>query len=83
MDNWHGGLNAASEEGALAMGPFIFAIFVICTPDLLSCNHIPHLEKNFYTNVTECRKYVTTMETYTNNNVSIVMGTCVWRIVND
>ena len=65
------------------MGPFVFAIFVICSPNLLSCNYIDHLEKNFNTNVQECREYVKLMETHTNTNVSIVMGTCVWRTVND
>ena len=63
------------------MGPILFAVFVVCSADFLSCSNVDSLTKSFGVNRDKCLEYVDMMERGLKNNQVIVMGTCVWRIV--
>jgi len=64
------------------MGPILFAIFVVCSADLLTCSSVDSLTKTF-SNRDNCQEYVNMMEQGLKNNLVVVMGTCVWRITHD
>ena len=70
------------------MGPLLFAIFVVCTPDLLYCNDTTTMTAMFryhYENSRRstdlCKAYVVEMLAIPREDNQILMGKCVWRIV--
>jgi len=63
------------------MGPYLFAIFVVCTPNLIHCADRVHETTLFVDNDLEvCQKYVKHEEELALNN-SVVMGSCVLRMI--
>ena len=64
------------------MIPSLFAIFVVCSADLLVCNNISDLVIVFRSgNVEECNKFVEDVLSLEYEDDNIRMGKCVWRIV--
>ncbi len=70
------------------MGPFIFAVFVVCTPDLLICNNTPSMTTMHLYDLDGCKAHVKVVieKEYKDTDVGrhdnrIRMGTCVWRII--
>ena len=64
------------------MGPFVFAIFVVCTSDLLICHNPSFMTTLFADNDTvKCKAYVEEIVAKETNKDYIRMGKCVWRIV--
>ncbi len=63
------------------MESFLFAIFVVCTPDLLVCMNVSSMTKSYHYDLDACKSYVqkTVEEDYEGD--LIFMGKCVWRIV--
>ena len=61
--------------------PTIFAIFMLCSPDLLTCEEQPSQE---LTDKYTCEEFVKRSEKHHNERhkgQSILLGKCVWRIV--
>lgn len=60
------------------MLPTIFAIFVICSPDLMICKSMDGLARNFEQDAKECQEYVEVVENLEDDNAHVVMGKCTW-----
>ncbi len=58
--------------------PVVFAIFVLCSADLLDCEYQPGMTKSFGTDVAACKEHVAFFEAdrlkYT------ILGKCKWHI---
>lgn len=63
------------------MGPFVQAIFVVCSLDLLTCIYADNLTMSFKMDTEACRHYVddTTIERHN----AILLGKCIWRIPDE
>ncbi len=60
------------------MSPYVLAIFIICTPDLLQCRYLDSWSRSFEMDTDACWKYVAEMTVEQG-----ILGKCVWRIRDD
>ena len=66
------------------MNPTLFAIFMLCSPDLLTC--VDHLEVESFENLHKCQEFIEEMKEHhegQHEGTSILLGRCVWRIVEE
>lgn len=61
------------------MLPTVFAIFVVCSSDLLFCVGMDMLTRSFEQDIDRCQEYVELVEGSEDKNANIVMGKCVWK----
>ena len=62
--------------------PTIFAIFMLCSPDLLTCEEHPIYQPERLTTSDECLDFIDkTVKQY--KGKYILFGKCVWRIVKE
>ena len=62
----------------MILAPYVLAIFVTCSPDLLYCSYTENLTKTFKIDTDACREYVA--ETVVERFNAVILGKCVWRI---
>ena len=60
------------------MTPFVIAIFVVCSLDLLTCSYAYNLTRSFKMDTEACQRYVDKMTIERHN--SVILGKCIWRI---
>lgn len=66
--------------------PTLFAIFMLCFPDLLICLEAPKHETKKFTDRDVCKEFVIETVEYYNSlheGESVLLGKCVWRIVEE
>lgn len=66
------------------MGPFIYAIFLLCSSDHMVCIDANNLQMQFENgNLKACQYYVEDVLEFVNNDPNYVyQGKCVWRIID-
>jgi len=62
--------------------PTIFAIFMLCSPDLLTCEKPPFYQLKQFINIYECLDFVN-KEEENHKGEYVLLGRCVWRIVKE